>query len=124
MRRNAAGDFGGELISVRDNEALENRMSERCSQPLTILQRLARADRSAVQDCLEAYGAVIWALAKKYTRSSKEAEIITEQTFLEIWKCAVHFDPNKCSENKFIAFLVLRQQMRQLRKSKSMKAAK
>lgn len=94
------------------------------SQSLTILQRLARADQSAVQDCLETYGAVVWALAKKYTCSSEEAEIITEQIFLDIWHYAAHFDPDKCSEYKFVVFLVLRQRIRQTRKNNSLKATK
>ena len=53
---------------------------------LSILQRLANNDRTAVKDCLETYGGLIWSLAKKNTSSSEEAESVTIQIFADIWR--------------------------------------
>ena len=81
-----------------------------------ILQRIAQRDRTAVEDCLDAYGSRIWAMAKKNAASTEEAETITEEIFLEIWKHAARFDPDKCSETNFVMLLCLRHLIRRARK--------
>jgi len=48
----------------------------------TILRRIAERDKTAVKDCIDAYGNLIWALARKLTRSCEEAEAVTEKFLL------------------------------------------
>ena len=52
------------------------------TKPLTILQRLVEKDKTAVTDCLDAYGNFIWALARKFTASSEEAEAAAQEILL------------------------------------------
>lgn len=82
----------------------------------TILQRVALSDKTAVEDCLKAYGDFVWASAKKFTESGEEAEIFAREIFLDIWKNAARYDPHKCGELDFIRSLILRHILRQERK--------
>ena len=75
---------------------------------LTILQRIAEADKSAVEECLDKHGNLVWALAKKFTDSIEEAETATQEIFLDIWKCAKRFDSSKHEETDFIILIVCR----------------
>ncbi len=51
------------------------------TKSLTILQRIKNKDRTAVQDCIDAYGNLVWAMARKYTASTDEAEAATQEIF-------------------------------------------
>lgn len=72
---------------------------------LTILERTANGDREAFRECVESYGELIWALAKKYTASEKEAEAATVEIFRDILRQAARFDSNRCGEDRFIALI-------------------
>ncbi len=52
----------------------------------TILRRIAEKDKTAVKDCIDAYGNFIWALARKLTHSRKEAEAATEEILVMLQK--------------------------------------
>ena len=58
------------------------------SRALTIIQRLINKDKSAVKDCIDKYGGLIWTLAKKYTSSIEEAETATVEIFADVWRYA------------------------------------
>ena len=73
-----------------------------------ILQRIAEKDKSAVNECLDKYGGMVWALAKKYTNSESDAEVAAEQIFTDIWNCADCFDAAKNAEKDFVLYIVLR----------------
>ena len=74
----------------------------------TIFQRLAQLDKTAVKDCIDSYGNLIWALSKSKTNSLKEAESLTLEIFQDIWKHAERFDLNKCDEITFISVIAHR----------------
>lgn len=73
-----------------------------------ILPRLAEGDKSAVGECIDAYGSLIWGMAKKYSDSLEAAEQLTEQIFLDIWRHAARYDARKFSEPTFIIILCRR----------------
>ncbi len=73
-----------------------------------ILQRLAQSDKSAIQDCIDKYGSLIWAFAITKTTSLEEAEILTLEIFKDIWKYAERFDSNRCDETAFISVIAHR----------------
>ena len=74
----------------------------------TVFQRLAQLDKTAVKDCIDSYGNLIWALAKSKTSSLEEAETLTLEIFQDIWKYAERFDLNKCDEITFISVIAHR----------------
>lgn len=88
------------------NNATDKTVSE-MGRP-TIFQRIAAKDISAVSECLNKHGRLVWALARQFTTSSKEAESAAQEIFLEMWKCAERFDSAKCEENDFIVLIARR----------------
>lgn len=82
--------------------------NQKTIKPKTILQRIAASDKTAVNECLKNYGNFVWALAKKYCENSVEAETLVQETFLDIWENAEHFDAEKSVEKTFITTLLLK----------------
>jgi len=74
----------------------------------TILQRIAAKDKTVINDCLDAYGNFVWALAKKLTPSREEAETVTEQIFTDIWQYCEQLFNSPSSEKKMIAVIAVR----------------
>jgi RNA polymerase sigma-70 factor (ECF subfamily) len=84
-------------------------------EPLTILQRIKNKDRTAVNDCVETYGNFIWALAKKFTTSTEEAEAATREIFVDIWRYSQRADQSQTAENVLIAQIARRRLIKHLR---------
>jgi len=76
--------------------------------PLTILQRVARADAAAVDECLNAYGGLVWSLARRLCRKHVDAEDAVQEIFVEIWRKAEKFDPDIASESTYITMIAQR----------------
>ncbi len=76
-----------------------------------ILQRIARRDKTAVKDCIDSYGDWIWAMAKKFTDTTEDAEAITQEIFLNIWRYAARFEETNFDELLFIT-IIARHQLR------------
>ena len=81
---------------------------------LTIIQRLAEKDRTAVEDCIDAYGNFIWALAKKFTASIEEAEAAAQEIFIDIWRYSQRADKTQSDENVLIAQIARRRLIKYL----------
>jgi RNA polymerase sigma-70 factor (ECF subfamily) len=96
----------------RNSEKLENTFVAE-----NILQRIASGDRSAVQDCLDNYGGLIWSLARRMLPNQNEAEDAVQEIFVEIWKNADRFDESKSSETTYVAMIARRRLIDRLRKT-------
>jgi hypothetical protein len=69
----------------------------------TILQRVAVNDKTAINECIDTYGNMIWGMAKRFSGSTEEAEIVTRDIFQALWAEAKDFDPARTDETSFIA---------------------
>ena len=78
------------------------------TKPSTILQRIAKKDKTAVKDCVDAYGSFIWALARKFTASMEEAEAATQEIFNDIWRYSERADKAQSAESVLIALIARR----------------
>ena len=81
-----------------------------------ILKRIAAGDKSAVQDCLSAYGGLVWSLARRMSPNTDEAEDAVQEIFIDVWKNAARFDEAQSSETTFIAMIARRRLIDRLRK--------
>ena len=82
-----------------------------------ILQRIALGDKTAVQDCLKAYGGLVWSLARRMSPNTDDAEDAVQEIFIDIWKNAERFDASQSSETTFIAMIARRRLIDRLRHS-------
>ena len=85
----------------------------------SILQRIASGDAAAVRDCIDEYGALVWSLARRLTRTPSDAEDATQEIFLDIWRSAGRFDATQGSVKVFIAMIARRRLIDRLRKTTS-----
>ncbi|MGI8812029.1 MAG: RNA polymerase sigma factor [Pyrinomonadaceae bacterium] len=83
-----------------------------------ILQRIASADKTAVQDCLKAYGGLVWSLARRMLNNSDDAEDAVQEIFIDVWKNAGRYDPEQSSETTFIAMIARRRLIDRIRYAK------
>jgi len=80
-----------------------------------ILQRIAAGDRTAVQDCLDKYGGLVWSIARKMLRSNEDAEDAVQEIFIDIWKNAERYDDAQSSETTFVAMIARRRLIDRIR---------
>ena len=74
----------------------------------TILSRIALEDKNAAHECVEIYGAMIWALVKQSVDSTEAAEKVVQEIFLDIWQNAVFCDLKLSDEKVWIAMIARR----------------
>lgn len=72
------------------------------------LPRIAQADNSAARECVDAYGALIWTLAKQFTSSDDAAEKAVQEIFVDIWENAAFCDLTLSDEKVWIAMIARR----------------
>jgi RNA polymerase sigma-70 factor (ECF subfamily) len=83
----------------------------------SILRRIAVGDPVAVRECIDQYGALVWSLARRLSRTPSDAEDATQEIFLQIWRHAGRFDEALGSEKTFIAMIARRRLIDRLRKA-------
>ncbi|EIT68717.1 MULTISPECIES: RNA polymerase sigma factor [Hydrocarboniphaga] len=77
--------------------------------PDKLLERVAKGDRSATQECIRRHGALVWSLALRSTHGDRaEAEDAVQEIFIEVWRAAGKYDPAKGSESLFVAMIARR----------------
>ena len=82
----------------------------------TPLERAARGERGGVEACIGAYGPLVWSLARRWLGSSAEAEDAVQEVFIEVWKSASRFDPNRATDRGFVAMIARRRLIDRQRK--------
>lgn len=91
---------------------LENYSAAQTNQSVdstSFLRTVARGERAAVKNCIDNYGNLIWAMVKKVTHSTEDAEAVTREIFLNIWRYAARFEQTNFDELLFITVIARRQ---------------
>jgi RNA polymerase sigma-70 factor (ECF subfamily) len=83
----------------------------------SVLQRIASGEQAAVRECIAEYGALVWSLARRLTRTPSDAEDATQEIFLDIWRSAGRYDATQGSDKVFIAMIARRRLIDRLRKT-------
>jgi RNA polymerase sigma-70 factor (ECF subfamily) len=82
-----------------------------------MLQRIAAGDSTAVRECIDQYGGLVWSIARRLSRTPADAEDATQEIFLDIWRSAARFDASQGSDKVFIAMIARRRLIDRLRKT-------
>jgi len=84
-----------------------------------LLPLVAAGDARAAQACVERYGRLVWAIARKTARSDSDAEDVTQDIFEELFRSAERFDPTRSSEPGFVAMIARRRAIDGIRRQAS-----
>lgn len=102
---------------IRPSKTVQNpKTEEKRLVAYSILQRVAAGENTAVQECLDKYGGLVWSLARRMCRNNADAEDAVQEIFIEIWKNAERYDSEQASETTFIAMIARRRLIDRLRK--------
>jgi RNA polymerase sigma-70 factor, ECF subfamily len=77
------------------------------SEAPTLVQRIAAGDGQAVQELMDRYGALIRAMARRQV-GAQDAEDLSQEVFMQVWKHAERFDPAKGNEEAWITTIARR----------------
>lgn len=81
-----------------------------------LLPRIASGDSSAVDECIDRYGGLVWSLARRLSPCVADAEDAVQEIFIELWKNAGRFREDVAGEQTFVAMLARRRLVDRLRK--------
>jgi RNA polymerase sigma-70 factor, ECF subfamily len=73
-----------------------------------LLARIAAGDAPARGACVARFGALVWALARRYTRTPADAEDAVQDIFVDLIRSAARFDPMHGTESGFVAMIARR----------------
>jgi len=82
-----------------------------------LLQRIASGDSSAVAQCLERYGNLVWSVARRWSANRDDAEDAVQEIFVDLWKSAGRYDPSCGEESTFVMMIARRRLIDRRRKS-------
>lgn len=83
-----------------------------------LLQRIAAGDSSAVAQCVERYGNLVWSTARRWSTCHADAEDAVQEIFIDLWKSARRFDPSVASETTFVMMVARRRLIDRQRRQK------
>jgi RNA polymerase sigma-70 factor (ECF subfamily) len=101
-------------ISLQNNyygkaESFSSRQANQGLESSDALRRVVQGDRSAIEECIDNYGSLIWSMAKQVAASREDAEAVTKEIFLNIWRYAARFEETNFDELLFITIVARRQ---------------
>lgn len=115
---------GSAILSAHHGETPERprrgprsspRMSPNSSEAL--LPRIAAGDAAAVHLCLERYSPLVWSVARKFWSDLATLEDLVQEIFIDVWKSAGRYDPEKASESTFITTIARRRMIDRRRRA-------
>jgi len=82
----------------------------------TYLQRIASGDQDAIGPCMTKYGGLVSSLARRFLPPA-EIDDAVQEIFIELWKNADRYTPEKAAESTFIAMIARRRLIDRVRKN-------
>jgi RNA polymerase sigma factor (sigma-70 family) len=95
-------------ISQMEQVVVANSTIEKpTNSKVTFLEMVAAGDQPAVASLLDRYGALVLSLARRQV-GAVAAEDLVQEIFIQIWKHAGRYDPERASEAAFITTIARR----------------
>lgn len=82
-----------------------------------MLDRVAQGDQSAVRECIDRFGSLIWSIARRVTRNRADAQDAVQEIFTDVWRSAGRFDPSQGSEEVFVTMIARRRLIDRMRRA-------
>lgn len=81
-----------------------------------LLAQVASGVESAMNHCINKYGALVWSIVRRHVRNPSSAEDVVQETFTDLWKSAGKYNPAMGAENTFVGVLARRRAIDFVRK--------
>jgi RNA polymerase sigma factor (sigma-70 family) len=105
------------ITLTQDDTAGTAGVSERRAQTADfVLHRVAQGDPSAVRECIDRFGSLIWAIARRMCTPA-DAEVAVQEIFVDVWRSAGCFNPEQASEEVFITIIARRRLIDRMRRA-------
>lgn len=75
---------------------------------LPLLPRVARGETTAIDECLDRYGGLVWSLARRLSPSLSDAEDAVQEIFIDLWRSAARYREELGEETTFVATVARR----------------
>jgi len=102
--------------SVKEPALRRWRVSREVALEIPLLPRIANGDSTAIDECLDRYGGLVWSLARRLSASPSDAEDAVQEIFIDVWRNADRFRADVAEEATFVAMLARRRLIDRLRK--------
>jgi RNA polymerase sigma-70 factor (ECF subfamily) len=89
------------------------------ADPSVLLQRVQTGDRSAFSELYDALAPMVFGAVKRVLRDPAMSEEVTQEVFLEIWKTADRFDPERAKASTWAVTLARRRAVDRVRHEQS-----
>lgn len=75
---------------------------------LPLLPRVAQGETTAIDECLDRYGGLVWSLARRLSPSVPDAEDAVQEIFIDLWRSAARYREELGEEATFVATVARR----------------
>ena len=106
----AAGTIGFERLSkgVSQPSLGPSSLGPTSTTSLLLLHRVSAGESSAIQECIERFGGLVWSLARRAGLPEAELEDAVHEIFTELWHNGHKYDAGIASEAAFVAIIARR----------------
>jgi len=87
--------------------------------PHALLRRLAAGDHAALGEFYDLYAGLANGLALRILRDTSEAEDVVQEVFVQVWRQAARFDPNRGSPEAWLCTMARSRALDRLRRRTS-----
>lgn len=87
--------------------------------PKSLLQRVADGDAAAVGEAHDAWGGLVWSIARRMLGTTQDAEDAVQEAFIELWRHAGRFDESRGTEAQFVATIARRRIIDRTRRNRA-----
>jgi RNA polymerase sigma-70 factor, ECF subfamily len=82
----------------------------------SLLARASHGEDAAVRECMSRFGPIVWGLARRMSPTRADAEDAVQEIFLDLWEHGARHDPQRGSEEVFVAVVARRRLIDRRRK--------
>jgi RNA polymerase sigma-70 factor, ECF subfamily len=107
----------GRLEPVPDPE--RGRATSQATELAELLRRSARGDQAAFADLYDATSARAYGLAVRVVRDPAQAQEVTQEAYLDVWRQAARFDPARGSAVSWLLTIVHRKSVDRVRSAEA-----
>ena len=104
------------LSLVRNDTAPGTAMSGDVADVVHLLPRVAAGDELAVRECVDRYGPLVWALARRWSPDTRDVEDAVQEVFVDLWRSSGRYDPTRATEAGWVAMVTRRRLIDRMRR--------